>query len=337
MVISEIKAAADLIKDLVAGSLMKRMLPHSLVLSLCLLLSLSATTSAYSSAHDTQFGEALPAGFIALSESEMTWADAVAYCRQQGGRLPRVNNNDSWAWTDAADIHIDGFGVPGASWPSGLPFGSYWTGTVDAGGSDHSWVVADYGGYITLPRSIQSLTLRVICLPSVKSITEEALKAAEEARLEEEARKAAEEARRVEEALKAAEEARLEEEARKAAEEARRVEEALKAAGFIALSESLMTWTDAVAYCRQQGGRLPRINNSDSWDGANPPMANVSIDVFRTAGVPWAEFGLPSDIYWTGTADAVRQGRSWIVYDNGGRVNGVSFPHGFTSRVVCVP
>ena len=30
--------------------------------------------------------------FIAMSDNPMNWADAKAWCQQQGGRLPRINN-----------------------------------------------------------------------------------------------------------------------------------------------------------------------------------------------------------------------------------------------------
>ena len=102
---------------------------------------------------------------------------------------------------------------------------------------------------------------------------------------------------------------RKEEEARKA-EQARK----LKAAGFIALS-AIDDWAEAKAFCRQQGGRLPRINDSDSWAGHPPDYwgnyaggfadgsdANVKIDGFGTFSSPW-----PSELpdygirYWTDT------------------------------------
>ena len=71
----------------------------------------------------------VPAGFIALSESYMTWADAKAYCQQRGGRLPLIDGSNSRSNPFVMSGAIDGFGAVGAHWPTGLPGGNYWTGT----------------------------------------------------------------------------------------------------------------------------------------------------------------------------------------------------------------
>jgi len=77
----------------------------------------------------------LPAGFIAVSEFEMNWNDAKAFCKQKGGRLPRINGKDSLARADVGkNTHIDGFGALGVLWPSGIPQAVYWTDTVDFDG-----------------------------------------------------------------------------------------------------------------------------------------------------------------------------------------------------------
>jgi len=47
------------------------------------------------------------AEFIAVSESNMTWADAKAWCEQQGGRLPLINGAVSQSWGQVR-------GAPGA-------------------------------------------------------------------------------------------------------------------------------------------------------------------------------------------------------------------------------
>ena len=85
--------------------------------------------------------------------------------------------------------------------------------------------------------------------------------------------------------------------------------EVARANGFIALSDSSMNWTDAVAWCQRQGGRLPRINNSESLPFGNVPIVQVeryfdssSIDGFGNSHRLWSEVGLPSPAnYWTGT------------------------------------
>jgi len=110
------------------------------------------------------------AGFIALSESSMNWSDAKAFCQQQGGRLPRINDSDLLARADRNKItHTDGFGALGAPWPPGLPSDWYWTGTgtelTDASG--YSWIVGGRRGsgsvYVTEDR--QSQVSRVVCVP----------------------------------------------------------------------------------------------------------------------------------------------------------------------------
>jgi len=108
--------------------------------------------------------------------------------------------------------------------------------------------------------------------------------------------------------------------------------------GFIALSESRTNnYADAVAFCKRHGGRLPRINNSDSWDGRNPPARDIHIDGFGYGHRPWSEVGLPSAAYWTGTADTDNAGYSWFVSAYGGNVDVDSSHQSDGTSVVCVP
>lgn|GEM_PF-2354065 len=73
----------------------------------------------------------VPYGFIAVSQSAMTWDEAKNFCQQQGGRLPLVNDRTNLTSRDIATrMRIDGFGPTGSRWPTGLPgYRSYWTGT----------------------------------------------------------------------------------------------------------------------------------------------------------------------------------------------------------------
>jgi hypothetical protein len=114
---------------------------------------------------DVRFG---PPGFIALSERPLNWSDAKAFCQQQGGRLPRINNSDSWAWSDRNKItYIDVFGAPGAPWPSYLPGGHSWTDTEDADSPGYSsWFVNADDGKVYVQHAPQSGTCRVLCVPS---------------------------------------------------------------------------------------------------------------------------------------------------------------------------
>ena len=120
------------------------------------------------------------------------------------------------------------------------------------------------------------------------------------------------------------------------AEGERKAEETLRSAGFIALSQSPMTWSEAKAFCQQQGGRLPRINNSDSgtWDW----RSEVVIDGFGARSTPWQSSILPRNGYWTGTADSSRSGSSWIVSDSGAAVGILSYDQQRNpSHAACVP
>jgi len=121
---------------------------------------------------DVQFGEALPASFIARHESSMSnWSDARAYCQQQGGRLPQINDSNSWSWDDRDKItHIDGFGATGAPWPSGLPGGDhrlYWMGTrTGTSQLDHTWAVGNSGGTFGVNTTGRNISpSNVVCVP----------------------------------------------------------------------------------------------------------------------------------------------------------------------------
>ena len=109
----------------------------------------------------------MPAVFIALSDAPMNWNDAGTWCQQRGGKLPRINNSDSWAWVDRKQvIRIDGFGDVGRPWAEvGLPFDWYWTGTENSDSPGLSWIVDDYGGGVSIVDRRQSAALRAACVP----------------------------------------------------------------------------------------------------------------------------------------------------------------------------
>ena len=138
---------------------MKRILPM-LALSLCLLMPALASATK------------LPDGFIALTDREMPWADAKAWCESQGGRLPLVGGLARWDGKNppAKGISIDGFGVAGdASWPPpGVRDDTYWTGTERF--DDSSWVVEggdtrDTRDKISVSSTRKSNDRGVICVP----------------------------------------------------------------------------------------------------------------------------------------------------------------------------
>jgi len=73
-----------------------------------------------------------------------------------------------------------------------------------------------------------------------------------------------------------------------------------------------MNWNDARAFCRQHGGRLPRVNQSDSWDGSGGSVATA--EGFGTIGGPWPS-GLPQAV-WSDTRDSTEPGKVWVIYDS---------------------
>jgi len=104
--------------------------------------------------------------------------------------------------------------------------------------------------------------------------------------------------------------------------------------GFVALSELPMNWKDAKAFCQQKGRKLPRINNSDSWNGKGVG----TIDGFGTHRAPWPS-GLPVDRYWTGTdiTDAPSHAHYVHHFSGDGSVITLVNPKSNEYRVVCVP
>ena len=110
----------------------------------------------------------LPAGFIALAEKEMSWADAKAFCKEKGGKLPLIGGSESRGDLPTSEP-IDGFGSRGAPWPAGLPTDNYWTGTVVSGNSGDSWAILEFRGNVGVDGGTQNATLGVACVPlSVK-------------------------------------------------------------------------------------------------------------------------------------------------------------------------
>jgi hypothetical protein len=115
----------------------------------------------------------LPAGVIALAPKEMNWRDANAYCVSKGGKLPLINNATSLGSQDVLNYYIDGFGERGNDWPIGLPYDSYWTGTVIP--EDPSWarVVVDQQPGPRYYHNVNVMTgvsdknhrARVVCVP----------------------------------------------------------------------------------------------------------------------------------------------------------------------------
>ena len=106
--------------------------------------------------------------------------------------------------------------------------------------------------------------------------------------------------------------------------------------GFKALSEYDMSYKEAVAFCKRNGGRLPRINNSNMWDGKNPPLRGVLIDGFGYGGRPWNEVGLQDGyFYWT---DTIAPDKNVLVVNKYQEVVAVYTRFKYEHfRVVCVP
>jgi len=117
---------------------------------------------------DVRFGDALPAGIIAMAGSNMNWANASAYAAAQGGRLPLINGSPSLASVPAG-ASIDGFGSIGAAWPAGLPNDMYWTGTEHSAVPGNSFWIGNASGNVGNPQSgsqtVGMSNLRVVVVP----------------------------------------------------------------------------------------------------------------------------------------------------------------------------
>jgi len=113
----------------------------------------------------------LPEGFIAVSDKEMNWSDAKAFCEQQGGRLPLIGGSESLQIPDVKEgAPIDGFGAFRGPWPVGLPTATmgnaYWAGTENAGNPGLSWFVYAMSGNIrALGIGRHDELRRVVCVP----------------------------------------------------------------------------------------------------------------------------------------------------------------------------
>ena len=125
----------------------------ALVFSLCLPLPPMADAA-----------EKLPAGFIAISDSKMNWADAKAFCQQKAGKLPLIGGSNSLGKVPKG-TSVDGFGAVGAPWPTGLSVGYYWTDTESSSGPGDLWIVWADGGNINAVDTSRNDDCRVVCVP----------------------------------------------------------------------------------------------------------------------------------------------------------------------------
>jgi hypothetical protein len=156
---------------------MKRIVSCTLIVPLAVVLALFMAVTPVSATEDvkTDFGSkygedlrrAKDAGFIVMAPTALNWADAKAFCQQQGGRLPLVNDSDSWALRARDQVtHIDGFGKLGRPWNEvGMDSVNYWTGTVQSEGQDRSWIVHVNVGRVSATSRRQDDTIRVVCVP----------------------------------------------------------------------------------------------------------------------------------------------------------------------------
>ena len=113
---------------------------------------------------------------------------------------------------------------------------------------------------------------------------------------------------------------------------------------YIAVSDTDMTWTRAVQWCSDRGGRLPKINGSDSLPGSAVNEAGAltingigEVNITDLSITPWEATGLPSYVYWSGTVYADSPNTSWFFGDDDGLFSVYHFDQSGTLRVVCVP
>ena len=241
--------------------------------------------------------ESLPPPFIAYSPKEMTYAQAEAFCKEKGGKLPRINNSDMWDGKNPlrAGVPIDGFGEGYGDWPAGLsninikrPY--FWSGTKNANRPDFLYAISNSSNNVAIDDYIHRGELPVLCVSADtrgEAVPTQAAKGS-----------------------------------------------------FIAHSESGMNYADAVAFCKEKGGKLPRINNSNSWDGKDPPKKGIPIDGVGNQSIRGRRVGLPDARYWTDTAYPRTPG-SWWTFDVGKGQSSIPLDSSLqiidNIRAVCVP
>ncbi|MDR2861657.1 MAG: hypothetical protein LBV07_03810 [Syntrophobacterales bacterium] len=104
---------------------------------------------------------------------------------------------------------------------------------------------------------------------------------------------------------------------------------------LIAVSDRWMNWSDAKAWCQQQGGRLPLIDGKDGIDGGQLGYFTVRgnglpVEGFGNIGGPWpsqlpCQFG---EFYWTGTENTWANSPYYAFYlscDHNGKSVGAHF------------
>ena len=112
----------------------------------------------------------LPDGFVAMSDKEMTYAKAEAFCKQKKGKLPRINNSDLWDLKGASGVPIDGFGAGYGPWPDGVPskYGldlyTFWTGTRVENDPKRVWTLRFRDGDVGISDWIETGVQHVICV-----------------------------------------------------------------------------------------------------------------------------------------------------------------------------
>ena len=103
--------------------------------------------------------------------------------------------------------------------------------------------------------------------------------------------------------------------------------------GFIVLSAHAIIWEYMESFCAEQGGRLPRANNSD-WLLASTVITSID----GLSGGAWPSELPDNRLYWTGTrTTCYGEEASFYFLDFGGRVGAKCQPMVGASHVVCIP
>jgi hypothetical protein len=122
---------------------------------------------------------------------------------------------------------------------------------------------------------------------------------------------------------------------------------------YIAVSDYVMYWPEAKAWCADRGGKLPLINKKGSLGkAAVQDPGTVAIEGLGTLNTgprdgdfttPWSTTGLQDAWYWTGTENSDRPDSLWVVgvVSGGGNASGnavVSPVDKYRrNRAICVP
>ena len=241
-----------------------------------------------------------PAGFLALSASNMNWNQAKAFCQQQGGRLPLIEGSESLGGIrPRPGSAIDGFGKVDASWRTGVPFDRYWTGTVHSSDPHSAWGVHSDNASTVSPGSPGG---KVTASTTPIGYTRRVLCVAGTSTAEPKAKKESKEVKR--------------------------------SFAIFARSDKGMNWDEAVAFCKQRGGRLPLIGGNATM--VSTPTVGTPIDGVGNVEGAWPAGFAKNNRFWTGTEEGHTYRSAYDLAQVGDKIRPGMAVKSLARFVVCV-